>query len=1168
MYHRAGAGNDPVLRTGLLKPKMNLYLTAMKKYLLWICTAAALLAAGTSCSDDPEVDSVGRVGIQQENLTADGAGEDVTLNVTSNAYWRINFTDPATGESIRWVTASETSGMGNTAVTLKVARNRSTSGRTTYVNVITESESSAASILLSQGAGTIGGGDGYDFPISQTFSIDANLALDNAFIEGAACYFDDGMILRRTGTPTVMEFSTKTHTNPTTNWYFQRGVVLGEWETGDALQLEIPVKDELSGDLRYSYGSRRDGTQSAGHAWAFEWSADGENWTAFDGASSGGASDATWKTIDFTIPAGKKIPAGGKLWIRHRCTDGSKASTSASNKTVAYQSAFCVTKAKAEPTAVPDMNDETVVFSTGFDDVIDAKAAYIDIPLDFMSSWNDGTYALPREQSGIVNVVSCWTRPGFVQVGRGDEALITRYTQGSYTIKLASRFETMRISKSDLKLTFLASAMVDAYGVPTDPGVVVKADAVSGATVEGGTLEGVANNEFKPFTVYVRNATPETEITITSADMASSTDDVRFFLDDIVLEVEGEPQRPSADDPVKTDVSVVRAMKGAGTVTISENYYIQARVVAVDNVPADCFAVQDADAGIFVKLANHGFAAGDQVEVVVKDALLATDADGLLVVTPKAADKVTKTAAPSEIPAYKAVSVVELTAGACEAMLVALPESQVVDADLAKTMGGSVSLELEDHTTYTMKTYASASFASAAVPQKRGAVKGLAGASFLLPTSVGDLAAMTGTRFGQAVYAITPIDGHLYPLGKTKEFTIGNATFDQASKTVTYTDGHSIYKVGDTSTDFTWGCYGTNKAPAPNMYDARLYTTGWGGDNWQENGLVFKIKATSRIVGNLRFGFGWFGRAADNLPKNWKLLWSTDETTWHDGVKVYSIPGTGVTTPIGPDEDPGTVIFPNAGSAGTLGYRTAYFNLPESNAVSEGGYLYMKIVQADNECQNAGVAIDPKHEQLFINGFYLQTHERRAYHYSQLPSGENVVLTEGFDDGFWGPDYFAPSWQMFAGWRVKYTPPMGWTVAGSGVIEMPGYVRIGTGNTDAASSLTTPALELLGDTPTNITVSFKAAVLLVGATSLAPDNMTIKITASGAGTVGSENYFPESLTGMAATTVDQATSDQMCADYIRWYDCSVKVTGATKDTKITFGGTGRHFFDDIVITKD
>lgn len=66
----------------------------MKKYLLWICTAAALLTAGASCSDDPEVDSVGRVGIQQESLTASGEGEDLTLNVNSNAYWRINFTDP------------------------------------------------------------------------------------------------------------------------------------------------------------------------------------------------------------------------------------------------------------------------------------------------------------------------------------------------------------------------------------------------------------------------------------------------------------------------------------------------------------------------------------------------------------------------------------------------------------------------------------------------------------------------------------------------------------------------------------------------------------------------------------------------------------------------------------------------------------------------------------------------------------------------------------------------------------------------------------------------------------------------------------------------------------------------------------------------------------------
>ena len=1127
-------------------------LTLMKKYLLWICTAAALLAAGASCSDDPEVDSVGRVGIQQESLTADGAGEDLTLNVTSNAYWRINFTDPETGESVRWVTASETSGMGNTAVTLKVARNRSTSARSTYVNVITESESSAVSVLLSQSAGTIGGGDGYDFPISQTFAIDAALALDNAFIEGAVCYFDDGMILRRTGSPTVMEFSTKTHTNPTTNWYFQRGVVIGEWETGDALQLEIPVKEELSGDLRYSYGSRRDGTNNATHAWVFEWSADGESWTKFDGTCVGGASDAVWKTIDFTIPADKKIPAGGKLWIRHRCTDGSKASTSASNQTVAYQSAFCITKAQAEPTTVPPMDNDKVVFSTGFDDVIDAKAAYIDIPLDFMSSWNDGAYALPREQSGIVNVVSCWSRPGFLQVGRGDEALITRYTQGAYTIKLASRFEAMRISKCDLKLTFLASAMIDAYGKPTDPGVVVKADAESGATVEGGTLEGVADNEFKPFTVYVRNAKPETEITITSADMASSTDDVRFFLDDIVLEVEGEPQRPSADDPVKSDISAVRAMKGAEAVTISDNYYIQGRVVAVDNVPAGCFAVQDADAGIFVELADHGLAVGDQVEVVVKDARLAADADGLLVVTPTAADKVTKTAAASEVPAARAVSVADLTAGTYEAMLVTLPESQVIAADLSKTLSGNVTLELEDKSTYTMKTYASASFASTAVPQKRGVVKGLAGASFLLPTSAADLAAMTGTRFGEAVYAITPICGMLKMLlGGTP--SIYNATYDDASKTLNYDNGCSIYKVGNE--DLTTAELTCKDTP----YDGRFQTTGWGGDNWQDNGLVFKIKATSRIVGNLRFGFGMFSNKSVKgyVPAKYKIKWSNNNTDWYDGVRVL----------VGPYTGDGAEVFTIPTTANSGGYKMAYFNVPESKAVAEGDFIYVKIVQADNTTAlypETGIKTDAP--LLLQHAFYLATHEKRAYHTSTLPSGENVLLTEGFDDAFLGHDYFIPTWQMSADKNAPnaYAVPEGWAAASA--FELPGYIRLGS-SAASAGSITTPALEALGETPADITVSFKAAYHMGGSKSYLPDTNTLTVTAEGAGTAAEPVHELASLPAECKPATE-AEAKAMEDAYYKWYPVTVKVTGATKDTKITIGGTGRHYIDDIVITKD
>ncbi|WP_346700661.1 DUF5689 domain-containing protein [uncultured Alistipes sp.] len=1131
----------------------------MKKHLFGIWTAALLLAgAAVSCTSDPEVDSVGRVGITQESLTASGEGEELTLDVTSNSYWHIDFTDPATGEAVRWITPSETYGMGDAAVKLVVARNRSTSARQACIHVTTDSESSTVSILLSQGAGTVGGGDGYGFPIYQMFSIDANLMLSNAFIEGGTCYFDDGMILSRTGSPADMTFSTQTHTNPKSDWYFQRGVVIGSWETGDALQLQIPLKEALSGDLRYMYGSRRDGTQNANHAWRFEWSADGASWTPFDKASVGGASDAVWKIVDFTIPAEKQIPAGGTLWIRHYCTDGSSASTSDSKPTVAFQTGFCITKATAEASEVPAMDDETIVFSTGFDDVRDAVAAYIDLPLDFMSSFNAGAYSLPKEHSGIVAFDECYTRPGFLQVGRGDEAIVSRYTQGSYTIQLASRFEAMRILKSDLKLTFLATAMIDAYGNPTDPGVVVKVDGASGATVEGGELEGVANNEFKPFTVYVRGATPETEITITSAAMASSTDDVRFFVDDIVLAVEGEPQRPSADDPVKATIAELRGKAGASEVTVSDNLYIQGTVVSVDNVPQGCFAVQDDEAGIFVSAPNHGLTVGDQVEVVVKGAKLAKDADGLLVVTPTAATQVTRSGTATELPAERSISVGDLAAGTYEAMRVLLPESQVVDADLSKTLSGTVTLELEDRvTTYSMKTYAHATFASTTVPQKRGPVKGIAGAGYVLPASVSDLSAMNGTRFGEAVYAITPIDGMLKMLlGGTP--SVYSATYDAASKTLNYTNGCSVYKVGNE--DLTTCELTCKKTP----YDGRFQTTGWGGDNWQDNGLVFKIKATSRIVGNLRFGFGMFSNKSIKgyVPAKYKIKWSNNNRDWYDGVRVL----------VGPYTGEGTEEFTIPTQANSGGYKMAYFNVPESKAVAEGDYIYIKIVQADNTTAlypETGIKTDAP--LLLQHAFYLATHEKRAYHTSVLPSGENVLLTEGFDDAFLGHDYFIPTWQMGVAQNIpnKYAVPEGWSVdANNYVYELPGYIRLGLDDSaSGAGSITTPALAALGDASADVTLTFKIAVHMGGSSSYKPDPITLTVTAEGAGTAAAPVHDLASLPEECKPATE-AEAKVMEDAYYKWYPVTVKISGATKDTRITIGGTGRHYIDDIVITKD
>lgn len=1117
----------------------------MKKHLLWIFTAAALLAGGTSCTDDPKVDNVGRVGILQTDLTADGKGDDVVFNVTSNAYWHIDFTDPQTGESVRWITADAASGTGDAVVTLTVGRNRSSSVRTAYVNVVTDSEMATASILLTQGAGGGGGGEGYSFPICEIFQIDDAHNLADAYIEENNFISDNGLIISRTGGYSDLRFVCPCHTSPKENPWFQRGISAGFWETGDAWEVEIPVKDELSGSLRYSFGSRRDNSG----AWTCEWSGDGESWTVFDGNIAGGSSDAMWKSIDFTIPAEKKIPAGGKLIIRMTPADASKLG-STSNPTTLFQHGICITKAEAAKTTLPPADKETIAFSWGFDDVADAKAAYIDLPIGFMTSWNAGAYSLPKELADIVDAESCWSRPGFLQVGRGDEALITRYTQGAYTIKLASRFEAMNISKADLKLTFLASAMVDAYGVPTDPGVVVTTDEASGATVEG-TIEGMENNKFKEFTLFVRNATPATKITITSAPMVNSTDDVRFFLDDILLKVEGEPERPSADDPVKAEVSAIRALKGAAAVTISDNLYIQGRVVAVDNVPADCFALADENAGIFVKLANHGLAAGDMVDVIVKDAQLATNADGLLVVTPAAADKVSKGQTAAQMPAAKAISVADLKAGTYEAMYVELPESQIIDSDLAKTMAGDVTLELADQATvYTMKTFSGASFAAQTVPQKSGAVKGVAGSSFLLPTALTDLAGMTGTRFGQSVYAIQPISCYLQLLGTGTDLRFRNVSY--ADKTVTFSspEGCSITKVGGGTAD---DCTLLVKDKSKNLYDGRFVTKGWGGENWQDNGLVFKIKATSRLVGNLRFGFGVFAAATSKVPKNWKIVWSNDNTNWNDGVKILTVPFTTQTDTFG------LVADINNG-----GYKMAYFNVEESKAVAEGGYLYVKIMQADNACHVAGQEVDPATgELIFQHGFYLTTHEKRAYHTSTLPSGANVLLTEGFDDAFLGHDNFIPCWQFMTNYKAPYTLPEGWASTG-GIYEMPGYIRAGASGS-AASSITTPALTALGDVPTNITLKFKASILLVAAAGYVPDNTSTVVSAS-TGTVVSQPDF--TMLPSKITDVNETNAVEMEKAYHKWYEFTIPITGATKDTKITITNTGRHFIDDIVITRD
>ena len=145
-----------------------------------------------------------------------------------------------------------------------------------------------------------------------------------------------------------------------------------------------------------------------------------------------------------------------------------------------------------------------------------------------------------------------------------------------------------------------------------------------------------------------------------------------------------------------------------------------------------------------------------------------------------------------------------------------------------------------------------------------------------------------------------------------------------------------------------------------------------------------------------------------------------------------------------------------------------------------------------------------------------------------------------------------------------YAVPEGWAAASA--FELPGYIRLGS-SAASAGSITTPALEALGETPADITVSFKAAYHMGGSKSYLPDTNTLTVTAEGAGTAAEPVHELASLPAECKPATE-AEAKAMEDAYYKWYPVTVKVTGATKDTKITIGGTGRHYIDDIVITKD
>jgi hypothetical protein len=1097
------------------------------------------LGIATSCSSDSNVDTVGRISTSVQELSAAGSGEDVVLDVFSNAYWRIEFTDADTGSTVRWITCSVSQGQGDSKVVLSVGRNRTGAIRRANIHLITEAENDEVNVLLTQDLPDNTDVEGYTFPIFETFEIAGDLSFANGYISGNDIIFDDGMVISRTGEAADLTYSCPCHLS----YNYQAGVAASNWADGDAWIATIPVKESLSGDLRILLATRRDGLSAS--SWDFYWSSDAQNWNSFESPLqlNTTAADAVFKAIDFTIPADKAIPAGGKLYLKWSPKQVSSIGNSTAPSAL-FQTGIYIVGQSCEKSTLPAVDTDKVVFANGFDDLNEDPSAPVEMPEGFFrAGFRGNTYTVPGEQKNIVSVLRAYKRPGCLQLSNASSS-----AKGTYAVKL-SRLTDMNIAKTDLKVSFRAAGYMGATGTIAGSDIRLLVDETSGAKVDNEGKAGETEpNVFKQYTLYVRDATPETTITISNENSAA---DLRYFLDDVLVEVEGEPTRPDVNAPTESSIKDLRSKRASSAIVINDNIFIRGRVVSTDNLPSNYLALSDDTAGIFVQAEGSGLKVGDVAEVVVLGATLKTNEDGLLTLIPTDKNQISKTSASSENPTAKSITVDELKSGAYEAMYVVLPESQVISADLKKTMLGELTFELADGTTYKVKTYASASFASATAPQGKGVVRGVAGTSMLMPTSSNDLASMTGTRIGQSVYAITPISGMIRMMGSGMDvFRV--TTYDDNTRTMSYTNGCSIQKLGNSDVA---GCAMTHTT---NVYDGRFLTTGWGGDKWEENALLFKIKATSQLKGNLRFGFGLFAASTQLVPKNYKVEWSNDNATWYSDVRIRTMPFTD-------DKETSNNEFALTTSANSSGYKMAIFNIPDNEAIAEGGYLYIRIRQADNTtCHKSGGTIATSGQLIFQHTFYLTTHEKKAYHTTDLPKGDNVLLTYGFDECFYGHDYFIPTWQCAANAPNVYTAATDWELSGN-VYELPGYIRLGS-SASASASITTPALTALSSTPTDITLTFKLGIHLGGTTAYTPDSKELDVTVT-AGSVASIESDLSSLPD-AMTPTTEAEAQKMESAYHNWHDVTVKISGATSDTRVTIGGKGRHYIDDIVITKN
>lgn len=347
-----------------------------------------------------------------------------------------------------------------------------------------------------------------------------------------------------------------------------------------------------------------------------------------------------------------------------------------------------------------------------------------------------------------------------------------------------------------------------------------------------GTITDLFNTEYGNF--HLVDSTGDVLVYGLTAEKQSSNDKSFSTLGleegDIVIlegtrdEYNGEPQVGGAyyishedgqgggDEPEPgdyTSIADVRKMAPASTddkATIADGVKIKAYVISnveINNLTSkkNVF-VQDETAGLQIRFTSDAtFAFGDEVVIDLSGQELSYF-DGALQANNVPNGNVEVLSSDNKIDP-KEVTVAEFMKNTYDAQYVALPDVQVVEADLGKTFvegGAHTSINVEDKTGNSFVIFSSkyTTFGNEQVPQGAGVLKGISminnGKMQIGLTSQDDYAGMTGTRFeGQG-------GGDDPQPGEIEEVTI--------EEFLAKSEGETYYKLTGTVTsikDDSWG---------------------------------------------------------------------------------------------------------------------------------------------------------------------------------------------------------------------------------------------------------------------------------------------------------------------------------------------------------------------------